>query len=259
MLRSEVAMLRPLFVSGLLCASLAPACLAQNAQMPPDYRGVTEWVGGIFVTPVPGAPFTATVNIVSKKILPDGESGVQTTLEHIARDSSGRIYNERRAMVAAPLQGDPMLLSGHIYDPATRLSTFLNPFTHLARQQTIEPRTPAAGAPPNQSSPALGRHDGGQLTTVTDLGEQTIGSTQLQGTRKVWTVPANVSGTGKVITITDEYWFSPTLSVYLILKHEDPRTGEQIVAVQNVSEKEPDASQFQVPARFRVIDENPAP
>ncbi len=247
-------MFRPLLLSILLSASLAPVCLGQTAPMPPDYRGVTERVGGIFLTPAPGAPFTASVNIVSKKVLPDGESSVQTTIEHIARDSSGRIYNERRAMVAAPLQGDPQLLSGHIYDPTTHLNTFLNPFTHLAHQQIFERPTP----PPNQPAPSLGRHDGGELTTVTDLGDQTVDATQLHGTRKVWTVPATVSGTGKPITITDEYWYSPALSVYLILKHEDPRTGEQIVAVQDVSQKEPDPSQFQIPARFRIVDETPA-
>ena len=248
-------MFRPLLLLSLLSASLVPACLGQSAQMPPDYRGVTEWVGGIFVTPAPDAPFTASVNIVSKKVLPDGDSSVQTTVEHIARDSSGRIYNERRAMVASPMQGDPQLLSALVFDPATRVSTFLNPYTHLAHQRVIErPAQPVAGQPPS-----LGRHDGGQLTTVTDLGDQTIDSTQLHGTRKVWTVPAEKSGTGKPVTITDEYWYSPALSVYLILKHEDPRTGEQIVAVQDVSEKEPDAAQFQIPARFRIVDETPAP
>ncbi len=88
---------------------------------------------------------------------------------------------------------------------------------------------------------------------------QTLDSTQLRGTRKVWTVPAPASGTGKPVTITDEYWFSPDLSIYLILKHEDPRTGEQIVAVQSVSRSEPDAALFQVPSAFRIVDETPAP
>ena len=68
-----------------------------------------------------------------------------------------------------------------------------------------------------------------------------------------------MSGTGSELTITDEYWYAPSLSMYLILKHEDPRTGEQIVAVQDVVEGEPDPALFQVPARFRVVDETPAP
>ncbi len=40
-----------------------------------------------------------------------------------------------------------------------------------------------------------------------------------------------LSGTGHEITITDDYWYSDDLKVYLVLKHNDPRTGEQIVGI----------------------------
>ncbi|WP_124847029.1 hypothetical protein [Acidipila sp. EB88] len=231
---------------------LAPA--QSTPHMPPDYRGVLQRASGIFVTPVPGAPFTATVDLVSRHVLPDSQQDVSTTLAHIARDGSGRIYNERRAMVASlPKDQDPPLLSALIYDPTNHLSTFLNPQTHLAHQQTLV-REAWKTDPPN-----LGSHDGGVLTSQADLGNQFIRATQLQGTRKVWTVPATDSGTGQPVTITDEYWYAPALSIYLILKHNDPRTGEQIVAVQQVVAGEPDPATFQVPARFRIVDETPAP
>jgi hypothetical protein len=55
------------------------------------------------------------------------------------------------------------------------------------------------------------------------------------------------------------YWYSPDLSVYLIVQHDDPRTGEQIVAVKDVERADPDVSAFAVPARYRIVDENPAP
>ena len=245
----------------LACSSLFPALVAagsaqtsSGARMPPDYRGVSTHVSGIFVTPVPGAPFSATVNIVSKQVLPDGSDNTRTTIAHVARDGSGRIYNEMRAMEPVPLQGEPPLLSSHIYDPLTHLNTFLNPSTHLAHQSVYTPPATTPGAPPN-----LGRHDGGQLTAETPLGEQTMGGVRLEGTRKTWTVPAAASGTGQALTVTDEYWYAPALSVYLILKHEDPRTGEQIVAVEDVKAEEPDPSTFGIPARFRVVDETPAP
>ncbi|HYK35991.1 hypothetical protein [Alloacidobacterium sp.] len=226
----------------------------QTAQMPPDYRGVSVRVPGVFVTPVPNAPFSATVELVSKQKLEDGSFNIRTTTNHIARDAAGRIYNERRQLVSSAFKGEPILLSAHIYDPATRTSTFLNPFDHLARQSVLPQPQPITAR-----IPILGPHAGAVLTSQQDLGEQTIGNTVLRGTKKVWTVPAIASGTGKPVEIVDQYWYSPDLYVYLIIQHDDPRTGEQIVAVKNVNRAPPDESLFTVPEHYRVVDETPEP
>lgn len=231
------------------------SCQGQTAApMPPDYRGVSVRIAGVFVTPVPNAPFSATVEIVSKQKLEDGSFNIRTTTNHIARDAAGRIYNERRQLVSPAFKGEPILLSAHIYDPATRTSTFLNPFDHLARQSVLPQPQPMAAR-----VPILGPHAGAVLTSQQDLGEQTVGTTVLHGTKKVWTVPATASGTGKPVDIVDQYWYSPDLAVYLIIEHDDPRTGEQIVAVKDVSRTAPDESLFTVPARYRVVDETPEP
>lgn len=237
----------------VLGAAMAVVGYGQAAPMPPDYRGVNVRIAGVFVTPVADAPFTATVDIVSKTKLPDGNFDIRTTTSHIARDTAGRIYNERRALVPAAFQGEPAFLSAHIFDPSTRLSTFLDPLTHLARQRVLPPR-PAAS-----NLPILGSHAGGRMSKEEDLGEQTLSGMVLHGTRKSWTVPAALSGTGSEVVIVDQYWYSPDLSIYVMVQHDDPRTGEQIVAVKNISRAELDAALFAVPARYRIVDETPAP
>ena len=63
--------------------------------------------------------------------------------------------------------------------------------------------------------------------------------------------------TGKAIEVVDEYWYSPELSIYMIIRHSDPRTGEQLVAVQKVERAEPPAEVFAVPASYKVVDETP--
>lgn len=68
-----------------------------------------------------------------------------------------------------------------------------------------------------------------------------------------------MSGTGHDIVIVDEYWYSPDLSIYMIIKHNDPRTGEQLVAVSSVDRHEPDASVFAVPSNYKIVDETPPP
>ncbi len=57
---------------------------------------------------------------------------------------------------------------------------------------------------------------------------------ELKGIRKQRTVPAEMSGTGKPVVITDDYWYSPELAIYMTIRHDDPRTGEQLVAVTHV-------------------------
>jgi hypothetical protein len=91
-----------LFVIFVSAASLGHA--QNQQQMPRDYRSVQTVVPGIFLTPAPNAPFTATVEILSHETLPGGSINTRTTAAHIARSSSGRIYNERRQLVPRQLQ-----------------------------------------------------------------------------------------------------------------------------------------------------------
>lgn len=111
----------------------APVALAQQ-QTPPPYHGPFVRVQGVFVTPIPGQPLTAVMEISSTQILANGSTETKHTIENIARDSQGRIYNERRLMVSDSFDGEPPRLGFHIFDPVAKLNTFLDPATHLARQ-----------------------------------------------------------------------------------------------------------------------------
>lgn len=228
---------------------------AQEASRPPDYSGVKIHIHGVFVTPISGAPFSGTVQIVSKEPLPDGSTRTRQTINHIARSSSGVIYNENRQLVTTSFQGESRLISFHIYDPQTRLSTFLNASTHIARQVLLTelPKAPANGTPDTFINGS--KSEG---VTTQDLGVETVAGLLLHGTRKQRTIPANLSGTGQEVTITDDYWFSDELKVYLVLSHKDPRTGEQTVGIIKVERGEPIASTFQVPSDYKIVDETPA-
>lgn len=221
---------------------------------PPDYTGVKTRIPGVFVTPVASAPFSGTVEILSKEPLPNGSVYTRRTINHIARNSLGVIYNEMRKLEPPEFQGEPRILSSHIYDPQTRLSTFLTPETHIARQMVLPvPLHPSANSTPDTNvAPS-----NAQNLRTQDLGIETVAGLLLHGTRKVRTVPAALSGTGHEITITDDYWYSDDLKVYLALSHKDPRTGEQIVGIIKVDRKEPDPSIFQIPPAYKVVDETP--
>ena len=133
----------------LLLRGSALEAQQSNALHPPDYPGVRTIIPGVFITPVAGAPFSGTVEILSKQSMPDGTVYTRRTINHIARNSSGVIYNERRKLVPPSFQGEPPILTSHIYDPQTRLSTFLSPETLVARQMVLStPRRPLRTALP---------------------------------------------------------------------------------------------------------------
>ena len=69
---------------------------AQPAPMR-GYAGPQVRIPGIFVTPIANAPFSATVHIVSHQKLPDGTEHVVMTINHVARTSSGIIYQRAAA------------------------------------------------------------------------------------------------------------------------------------------------------------------
>jgi hypothetical protein len=247
--------------SSLVVAAVAVAGTLAIAQqtagpVPPpsarDYAGPQVRIPGIYVTPIANEPFTATVKIVSHQKLPDGSEHVVTTINHVARRSSGMIYNERRQLVPVTFLGEPRLLSGHIYDPSSRLSIFTEPMTRLAREQILT-RPPAMTPGPTVVGPKL------PGTVETDLGSQQMNDVELRGLRRERTIPADRSGTGKPVVITDDYWYAPQLSIYLIVRHDDPRTGEQMIAVTDVDAHEPDAELFAIPAGYKVLDETPPP
>jgi hypothetical protein len=237
-----------------LAGLAAPLGFSQQntSELIPQYRAVTTVVEGIFVTPVPGAPLTAIVEVQSAQVLADGSILAKKSVANIARDSQGRIYNERRQLVSPSFNGRPQLLSFHVYDPETRISTFVNPTTRVARQFTL-----SAPAPVVEASPGSLISTRKQPIEGEDLGTQMMEGVSAHGVRKTSAVPAAASGTGKPVVVTDEYWYSDELHLNMLVKHDDPRTGQQTVTVTRVDRSEPNEAMFKVPAGYKVVDENP--
>jgi len=235
-MRLHSKLLLILFVSA---AAIAPA--QQGRETPPTYAGPFTLVPGVFVTPIAGAPFSATVMIKSEQPLADGTVATQVSQTRIARDSQGRIRNERHMMVPEGAQGMPPLISVHVFDPATRISYFFNPATMLARKQVVPMPQPDSAAPGVRQN----------------LGDATLNGMQVRGTRNTFTVPARVSGTGKPVTVTDEVWYSEDLHMNLLEEHTDVRGGKQTVAILSIQRDEPAPALFEVPAGYKIVDMTP--
>ncbi len=75
-----------------------------------------------------------------------------------------------------------------------------------------------------------------------------------RGVRETQIIPAENSGTGKEVIVTDEYWYSEDLRINLLIKHNDPRKEIVTMTVQ-VTLSEPDVSFFEIPKGYKQVGE----
>jgi hypothetical protein len=212
----------------------------------------TAWAQDIFVTPIPSAPFSGTIEVLRTVVQPDGRVMNLKTTRMIARDSQGRIRNETRAMEPLTEMAAPQLVRVHLYDPQTRATTMLD-----VQQQTYWTGTvnrPPATEPPGlqYASPGGATLPLSQFAREEDLGTHEMDGLMVHGVRETQTIPADANGGGKPVVVTDEYWYSDDLRINMEIKHHDPRTGSVMLKVTQVSQQEPDPALFQIPDGYKA-------
>jgi hypothetical protein len=224
-------------VSRIIFAVLLPAAVAQSR--------------GVFVTPIPDAPLLAVVNTQSSQILKDGTRLNQKTLSAIARDGRGRIFNERRPLIPATETATPPIITIHIYDPQTRMNTFMDPQKRVAWQSTLN-RPPSALPPEVGSIPVAGATLASPYVKEEDLGTRKMEGVDVHGIRDTQTIPAEANH-GKEVTVVDEYWYSEELRLNMLAIHKDPRTGEETTTITQLDRREPDPAIFEIPSGYTVM------
>jgi len=207
---------------------------------------------GIFVTPVPNAPFRGVIEVQRSFVHKNGTMTALTSMPWIwvvARDSAGRVYRETRQSPPVPSTADAV--GALIYDPQTRVSTVLYPKRKMYRSIVV--RRPPSTEPPGQmdASAAGANMPLSQFTKQEDLGTKEMDGLQVHGVRETQTLPA--SGDGQPVVVTDEYWYSDYLHLNVMMKHSDPRTGNVTTTLTQVSQEEPDLSLFAIPNGYKPL------
>ena len=244
---------------------------------------VTAGAVRAFGAAVQGAPYSATITNESVQTLADGNRIVQNNSGTTARDSEGRTRQD----AALPMIGNLSAANAphivFIMDPVAQISYTLNLTDKTAQKlapsgAVVGGGTVATGPvistkaffgqsagvsatggplpappPPMFIQKTMIAEDDSQATTE-DLGTQTMEGLQVTGVRTTRTIPVGEIGNEKPIVIVTEVWISPDLKTVVYSKRSDPRMGEQIFKLTNITRAEPDASLFTVPADFRVTD-----
>lgn len=84
------------------------------------------------------------------------------------------------------------------------------------------------------------------------LGVRSFEGVEAEGSRTVTTIEAGKIGNERPIEITYERWFSKELDMIVYSRNYDPRFGEQIYKLVNISRSEPDSSLFTVPSDYKI-------
>lgn len=86
------------------------------------------------------------------------------------------------------------------------------------------------------------------------LGTQTMEGVQVEGTRHTTIIPAGEIGNELPINVVTEKWYSQELRQVIYLKTTDPRYGETIYRLTNITRTDPDRSLFELPSDYIVSD-----
>ncbi|HKW33071.1 MAG TPA: hypothetical protein VJN92_08695 [Candidatus Acidoferrum sp.] len=228
----------------LLANSASVAQAPREPGRPPD-GGTREMLISILIPSLPNAPFTATVNTEWVRQLADGATITLRNHRAIARDSAGRIFQERRALVADDGKQDSPITQIEISDPVSHDLYICVPPELVCQVEVFSPPegahfSAAAKAP---KSPAL-----------EDLGKQFIGGVEAIGARETVVIQTGAIGNDRPLMAKREFWYSPGLGINLISKRQDPRFGTQNFEITDIVLGEPDAKMFGLPPGFKVID-----
>ena len=236
--------------------------------------------GGVMSTaPVQGAPYSATITNESIQTLADGNRIVQSSTGTTVRDSMGRTRQDTPLpAIGNMLPADaPHLVI--IQDSVAQTSYMLNLGEKTAMKggnvmlsTNVAGRGIAIGGPAVRikgvTSAATTVHVQPQIMTLQkamiaeesgqvqneDLGSKVMEGVTVTGKRTTLTIPAGQIGNDRPLSIVTEVWTSPELKTVVYSKRSDPRMGDQIFQLTNISRAEPDTSQFMVPSDFKIID-----
>jgi hypothetical protein len=225
-------------------------------QAPGEYQvldgGTRQQFRSIAVPPMVNAPFTATLH--TEWVRGAAEAGTMTVVNdrRIARDGSGRIYQERWLLVPKNGEQKSELNAIQISDPEKH--TLYTCWMRGAKECDLLVYTPAAGTVFKPQVNATGALPDEGYRVREELGHQTILGVDTAGAKEITTFPPGVHGNDQKLVVTREYWYSTQLGIDPLSKRSDPRFGTQTFTLTNLNLGEPDSKLFELPEGFPIVD-----
>lgn len=249
-----------------LLALLLPALDAQKKQTPDAASdgtapvvqmrdgGVSEALQSIAIPPIANAPFAAIVHTEWTRPMAEGATFTLVNQRRVARDSHGRIYEERWLLV--PRNGSVKSQNNviQIADPNahTLYNCYMLQTPHRCILETFNETSETRYEPAIGTTGPLTNNMGFQ--THEDLGTRSIEGIDTHGTRDTQTYNAGVMGSDQQFSTHQEFWHSARLGINLSSELIGPSVGKQVFTLTDISLSEPDQGLFELPEGFAVVD-----
>ena len=216
------------------------------------------------IPPISGAPYSATQINLRIQMLQDGTKVTSDgPVMHLYRDEAGRTCTERPLQLPSNMKNPPYI--AEINDTVANQKIVLDPVNRVAHRIAMPPapeklrdvlEANLSGAPFQVvgDSDEPGSNNRFESTTE-QLGQKAIDGLVVVGSRISQIIPVGAMRNDRPFTITTEFWVSPELKMPVYTKTSDPRLGEMLIILKDISRAEPDAAFFQIPKDYQVIDE----
>jgi len=236
-------------LAGFAALSIQSA-YAQNAQRmtPAQEGGIRPMLVSIFIPPVANAPFTATVTTVWTTYMADGTTATIKNHRTIARDSAGRIFQERRRFSPNGDKRETAIVQLEFSDITSHEKYLCFPEVHTCEVYGYFASASSVEAASAASAP------GATDAKVEDLGHETVAGLDTVGTRETTTIAPGTIGNDRALDVVRELWYSAQLGFDLMLNKTDPRTGTANIRVTEIRLGEPGAKLFDPPSDYTVVD-----
>lgn len=231
-----------------------------------------------FVTPevnferavVKGAPFSAEAVTEHVQRLGDGNRLARKSEARLFRDAAGRTRREHKLTRGGAAHGgdEPRLIV--INDPVAQVNYVVDTARGTVRRMIVPPglaeaRRRAEGEESSfgvlmPTSTAHRRAAEGESAAAMPapkkerLEAQLVEGVMAEGTRVTVTIPAGEFDNEQPMEITHEQWYSAELQTVVLMKHNDPRFGETVYRLSNITRAEPAPDTFIPPPGLRLVD-----
>ena len=216
--------------------------------------GVNEVLQSIYIPPLLNAPFTATVHTEWTRPMAEGGNFTFVNKRQVARDSRGRIYEERWLLAPKGSEDKSRMNVIQIADPNAH--TLYNCFTLQTPRRCVLEKfaEPAVMSykPAILTSGTLPNNMG--TRTHEDLGTRSFAGIDTAGTRDTTYLNAGVMGSDQPFSAWREFWQAPQIGVNLYSEVVGPNVGKQVFTLTDVNLAEPDPRLFELPEGFTVVD-----
>jgi hypothetical protein len=207
---------------------------------------------------ITGQPFRAEVNARKTKTKPDGKQVTYESHGIVARDSEGRVLQERLPSPRVVLSDGvtSTTLSARVTDPGAKLEFRWDDITRMVfKMRPLEHQIRTTPEPLDACEREEGKtrtYPDGTTQRIESLGERSIQGIPTRGCRVYALIPAQPNVQSR--TIVDDSWSSTEMGMSLLLVHHDPSGEDETIQLNNLVPGEPDSALFQPPADYKQRD-----